>query len=185
MRWCRRTHRNLPPPPLPTAPQVSSFVYWRYLYTRIVLNTADNPYQRVKNHRIVIVELNLEAIRYWAWPLYSRILSSRKILRIAATVHMLINYDGCLFLNLMSQELLVTLSLFIAISHFPPEIKTMITVTISIVPVAGTEPGGTASVTAPIWMAFIMTVIPRPSQMLWTGLTGRDSITLWRGPRWK
>ena len=64
---------------------------------------------------------------------------------------MLINHDGnrCLFIDFMSQELLVTVSFIIEINHFQPEIRIMITVTKRIVPVCVTEPGGTTRVTNP------------------------------------
>ena len=88
--------------------------------------------------------------------------------------------DGCPFLDFVSQDQLVTLSLIIAAINFPLENKHAYHV-----PGLFTEPGGTIIVIGLTWMASIVTRIPALKVMVWTGYTGRDIATPSRGPRWK
>ena len=82
----------------------------------------------------------------------------------------------------MSQEVLAIPYLLSAVNHFQLKIKIMITGQ-ETVPGVITEPGGTAGVIIPTWMASIITEsIPAPL-MVWSGITGRGIIIPWRRPR--
>ena len=96
---------------------------------------------------------------------------------LVSTLEAFRQWTGCSFLYFTSQELQVTLSLFMAVNHLPLEIKIMITNQTKTVPCGVMGRGGTTCVTDLTWMASIDIKIPHPTAMVWTGTTGRDTHT--------